>query len=41
MIKNHLEETKNQVLRLREAFGHLGKKPTGQHCNGMEGVVEE
>ena len=41
MIKNHLEETKGQVLRLREAFGALGKKPTGQHCNGMEGVVEE
>ncbi|WP_419805563.1 ferritin-like domain-containing protein [Terriglobus sp.] len=40
-LKNHLEETKNQVLRLREAFGHLGKKPTGQHCNGMEGLVEE
>ena len=40
-IKNHLEETKGQVLRLREAFGHLGKKPTGQHCNGMEGVIEE
>ena len=41
LIKNHLEETKGQVLRLREAFGELGKKPTGQHCNGMEGVVEE
>ena len=40
-LKNHLEETKNQVLRLREAFGHLGKKPTGQHCNGMEGLIEE
>ncbi len=40
-LKNHLEETKNQVQRLREAFGHLGKKPTGQHCNGMEGVLEE
>lgn len=40
-IKNHLEETRNQVLRLREAFGHLGKKPTGQHCSGMEGCIEE
>lgn len=40
-IKNHLEETKNQVLRLRQAFEHLGKKATGQHCNGMEGVLEE
>jgi ferritin-like metal-binding protein YciE len=41
LIKNHLEETKGQVVRLRDAFGVLGKKPTGQHCNGMEGVVEE
>jgi ferritin-like metal-binding protein YciE len=37
----HLEETKEQVLRLRTVFEHLGKKPTGKHCNGMEGVVEE
>jgi ferritin-like metal-binding protein YciE len=41
LIKNHLEETKGQVQRLRDAFGELGKKPTGQHCSGMEGVVEE
>jgi ferritin-like metal-binding protein YciE len=41
LIKNHLEETKGQVLRLREAFTILGKKPTGQHCNGMEGLIEE
>jgi ferritin-like metal-binding protein YciE len=37
----HLEETKGQVVRLRQVFEHLGKKPTGQHCNGMEGVIEE
>lgn len=41
LITDHLAETKGQVDRLKEAFGHLGKKPTGQHCNGMEGVVEE
>jgi ferritin-like metal-binding protein YciE len=40
-IKNHLEETKGQVERLKQAFQILGKKPTGQHCNGMEGVVAE
>jgi ferritin-like metal-binding protein YciE len=40
-FKDHLEETKGQVLRLREVFGHLGEKPTGEHCSGMEGVVEE
>jgi ferritin-like metal-binding protein YciE len=41
LIKNHLEETKGQVQRLRDAFGILGKKPTGQHCDGMEGLIEE
>ena len=41
LISNHLEETKQQVLRLRQAFETLGKKPTGQHCNGMEGLIEE
>jgi len=41
LFKDHLEETKGQVLRLKEVFGHLGEKPTGQHCNGMEGVIEE
>ena len=41
LFKEHLEETKGQVLRLREVFQHLGEKPTGQHCNGMEGVIEE
>jgi ferritin-like metal-binding protein YciE len=38
---SHLEETKGQVLRLRQVFELLEKKATGQHCNGMEGVVEE
>src|ERR1700744_805497 len=37
----HLEETKGQVERLKNVFGELGEKPTGQHCNGMEGVIEE
>ncbi len=37
----HLEETKGQVVRLKQVFELLGKKPTGEHCNGMEGVIEE
>jgi ferritin-like metal-binding protein YciE len=37
----HLEETKGQVERLKEVFGHLEEKPTGEHCAGMEGIVEE
>jgi ferritin-like metal-binding protein YciE len=37
----HLEETKGQVERLKKVFIEMGEKPTGQHCNGMEGVIEE
>ena len=37
----HLEETKGQVERLKQVFGHLEEKPTGEHCDGMEGIVEE
>src|ERR1700753_1782089 len=40
-FKKHLEETKGQVLRLREVFELIGKKPTGKHCGGMEGVIGE
>jgi ferritin-like metal-binding protein YciE len=41
LFTEHLDETKGQVLRLRQVFEYLGEKPTGQHCNGMEGVIEE
>ena len=37
----HLAETKGQVERLKKVFAALGEKPTGQHCNGMEGVIQE
>jgi len=41
LFTDHLDETKGQVVRLKQVFEHLGEKPTGQHCNGMEGVIEE
>ena len=41
LLKEHGEQTKGQVLRLREVFEHIGKKPTGKHCEGMEGVIKE
>ncbi len=37
----HLDETKEQVERLKQVFEMLEEKPTGEHCNGMEGVIEE
>ena len=41
LFRDHLEQTKGHVLRLRDVFQHLGKKPTGQHCSGMEGCIKE
>jgi ferritin-like metal-binding protein YciE len=41
LFSAHLEETKGQVERLKKVFQELDEKPTGQHCNGMEGVIEE
>src|ERR1700743_801740 len=41
LFTTHLEETKEQVLRLKQVFEILEEKPTGEHCNGMEGVIEE
>jgi len=41
LFSTHLEETKGHVERLKQVFAVLEKKPTGQHCNGMEGVIEE
>ena len=41
LFTEHLEETKGHVERLKQVFESLGEKPTGQHCNGMEGVIEE
>jgi ferritin-like metal-binding protein YciE len=41
LFSAHLEETKGQVERLKQVFQLLDEKPTGEHCNGMEGVIEE
>ncbi len=41
LFTKHLEETKGQVERLKQVFAHLEEKPTGEHCVGMEGIVEE
>ena len=38
---NHLDETRNQIERLKRVFEIVGKKPTGKHCSGMEGAIDE
>ena len=37
----HLEQTKGQIARLEEVFGHLGQKPKSKPCLAMKGLVEE
>ena len=38
---SHLEQTRGQVDRLKKVFDLLDEKPTGKHCTGMEGLIEE
>jgi ferritin-like metal-binding protein YciE len=40
-FESHLEETKEQVKRLEEVFKLLGKKPEGEECPAIEGILEE
>jgi ferritin-like metal-binding protein YciE len=40
-ILHHLEETKNQVTRLEQAFEHLNANAKSKPCKGMKGLVEE
>ena len=40
-LRNHLEETKEQVERLERAFDLLGSRAKSRPCKGMRGIVEE
>ena len=37
----HLEETKGQIVTLRKIFASLGKKPKGEKCDAIEGLIKE
>jgi ferritin-like metal-binding protein YciE len=40
-LKDHLEETKNQVRRLDQVFQKLGEKPQGVQCPAIDGLISE
>lgn len=40
-IEKHLEETKNQVTRLEDAFKAMGEKPKAEKCDAMDGLLKE
>lgn len=40
-LNDHLDVTKEQVARLEEVFGLIGKKPQAKKCDAMEGLLKE
>lgn len=40
-FESHLAETKGHVRRLEQVFQAMRKKPKGQTCDAMKGLVEE
>jgi Mn-containing catalase len=40
-FETHLEETKNQVERLKEVFALVGVPAKGKTCKGMQGLIAE
>ena len=40
-LESHLEETREHVARLEEAFGALDMSPKAKPCAGMAGIIEE
>lgn len=37
----HLRETEHQIRRIEEVFSNLKEEPTGEHCDGIKGLIKE
>ena len=40
-FRDHLEETKGQIERLKQVFAMLGEKPEGKECPAIKGLLQE
>lgn len=40
-LRDHLEETKDQVARLDQVFKKLGQEPKGVQCPAIDGLITE
>jgi len=40
-LREHLEETKEQVMRLEQVFAKLGREPQGAQCPAIDGLISE
>ena len=39
--EDHLEETKGQIMKLDQVFKSIGKKPSSEKCDAIEGLIKE
>lgn len=40
-LKNHLQQTRDQLTRLDKVFKMIDKKPSSKKCAAMEGLIKE
>ena len=40
-IKNHLDETENQIAKIDEIFDKLNESPYGEICEPLKGMIKE
>src|SRR5205807_5736037 len=40
-LKNHLEETRKQIVRLDQVFQKLGESPKAVKCPAIDGLITE
>jgi ferritin-like metal-binding protein YciE len=40
-LQDHLTETKGQIKTLDAVFRSIGKKPSGEKCDAIEGLIKE
>jgi ferritin-like metal-binding protein YciE len=40
-LKDHLSETREQIKTLDAVFKAIGKKPSGEKCDAIEGLIKE
>jgi ferritin-like metal-binding protein YciE len=40
-LRDHLDETKNQIVRLDQVFKKLGQDPQGVKCPAIDGIIAE
>lgn len=40
-LKDHLAETRQQIKTLDAVFKSIGKKPSGEKCDAIEGLIKE